>query len=465
MTQEKQNHMLFNDLNFLFVFLPLVAVCTLWLVPRRFRIYMLIAASLVFYGQSGWEHALMLLLSVLWVHFITRSPAIEGSSWRLALAILFPASALLYFKYSNFILQDVLLLDMNGDDRGFSLFHDALLPAGISFFTFQLIGFSIDRYRGVLSEAPLLKTMMLYVSFFPQLIAGPIVRLPQVSEAIGKLSTFRPDRQDWNKVLSYVAIGLGYKVLIADSLHHYLAPIIKAPEVMGAAGMSYLIPAYSFQIYFDFYGYSLIAIGLGHMFGFTLPVNFRTPYAALNPQDFWRRWHISLSYWIRDYLYLPLGGNQHYVRNILIIFAVCGLWHGAGFSFIVWGLFHGVLVILYHLNAKAWDSTPKPAQWAVTFVLVSFAWLFFAFEFEGLSSALASVWQLGFAQGATISLEMMVTLFAAALICFGVKAERLAENNHAKPVISFAWGGLLGSVLFLSLLFVDRSETFIYFRF
>ena len=457
--------MLFNDLNFLFVFLPLVTVCTLWLIPRRFRIYLLIGVSFVFYGQSGWEHALMLFLSIIWVHFITRDPTMKGSRWRLILAIFFPACSLLYFKYANFVLHDILLLEINDEDGSFKLFRDALLPAGISFFTFQLIGFAIDRYRGLFPQVPSLKTILLYVSFFPQLIAGPIVRLPQVSEAISKLSTFRPNQEDWNKALGYISIGLGYKVLIADSLHHYLVPIIRTPEIMGLSGMGYLVTAYSFQIYFDFYEYSLIAIGLGHLFGFTLPVNFRTPYAALNPQDFWRRWHISLSYWIRDYLYLPLGGNRHYVRNIFFVFAVCGLWHGAGFSFIVWGLFHGMIVITYYLTANIWDRAPKAVQWATTFFLVSFAWLLFAFEFADLSRAIASVWQLGLAQGAEVTLEMMLFVLVAAAVCFFVKAEAVAEGFHKTTVGSFAWGGLLGTVFFLSLLFVDRSETFIYFRF
>jgi len=457
--------MLFNDLNFLFVFLPLVTIVTLWIFPRRFRVYLLVAASLFFYGQSGWEHASMLFLSILWVHFVTRTDNMAGARGRLALAIFFPASALIYFKYSSFILQDVLSLDLLGNDGGFSLFHDAILPAGISFFTFQLIGFVIDRYRGTLPEAPSLETMMLYVSFFPQLIAGPIVRMSQVSGAIRKLSTFQPDRSDWSKVIGYISIGLGYKVLIADSLHHYLAPIIMAPEAMGLKGLGYLITAYSFQIYFDFYAYSLIAIGLGHLFGFALPVNFRTPYVAMNPQEFWRRWHISLSYWIRDYLYLPLGGNNHYVRNILIIFVACGLWHGAGLSFIVWGLFHAMIVIVYHLNAKTWDNAPKALQWVVTFFLVSFAWLFFAFDLAGLARAISSVGRLGLTGGAFISFEMIIAVVVAALFCFFFKAEKIAEISHEKLSVSSAWGGLLGLIFFLSLLFVDRSETFIYFRF
>jgi alginate O-acetyltransferase complex protein AlgI len=420
---------------------------------------------MIFYGQSGWIHSLMLFLSILWVYFITRSKFMEGSRWRLGLAVLFPISVLIYFKYSNFIIENIFFLNVEWENSGFSLFHNALLPAGISFFTFQLISFAIDRYRGLFSEPPFIGSIMLYVSFFPQLIAGPIVRFQQVSEAIEKLPTFKISCGHLSQALSLITIGLAYKVLIADSLHNYLAPLLKVPDAMGISGLSYLVTAYSFQIYFDFYGYSLIAIGLGNLFGFKLPINFRSPYSALNPKEFWRRWHISLSNWIRDYLYLPLGGNKQYIRNIMIVFVVCGLWHGAGFTFIIWGLFHALIVIFYHLNSKIWDAAPKIIQWMVTFSLVSFSWLFFALSYDNLSSAIASIWRIELTQGIKITYEMGIVVIVAALVCFFIKAERVAEYNNSNRIISFGWGGLLGSIFFLSLLFVERSETFIYFRF
>lgn len=457
--------MLFNDLNFLILFLPAVTITTWWLVPDQFRIQVLIIASFIFYGMSGWEHALLLLMSTLWVYLFTHGLLAIGSRCRLVLAIAFPVAALVYLKYTNFILYDVLSLESSGDEGAFSLFRDVVLPAGISFFTFQLIGYAIDRYRGSVKEPPTLKAMLLYISFFPQLIAGPIVRLAQVSSAIENLPSFRPKRQNIADAFGFIAIGLSYKVLIADSLHHGLKPMLEKPEEIGLIGFAYLIPAYSFQIYFDFYGYSLIAIGLGKLFGFSLPINFRAPYSALNPKDFWRRWHITLSYWIRDYLYLPLRGNKNYKRNILIVFGVCGLWHGAGFSFIVWGLFHGLFVILYNQNVKAWDALPRFLQWMMTFSLVSVSWLLFVFEVQDLSTAFASMVRGGYAEGFDITYEMLLIIAVAALVCFRIKAEKLATIDFSKPLMSFAWGGVLGAAFFMSLMFVDRSEAFIYFRF
>ena len=223
--------------------------------------------------------------------------------------------------------------------------------------------------------------------------------------------------------------------------------------------------AYSFQIYFDFFGYSLTAIGLGLLFGFHLPQNFARPYEAANPREFWRRWHMTLSFWIRDYLYVPLGGNGHYVRNILIVFAICGLWHGAGWTFIVWGLFHGALVVIYHQFGSAWDRLPRLVQQAGTFTLVSLGWCLFQFDFSELDAFLASLSGLSAVRQEDPNAEMWLMLGLSAMACFGFPVERWTEALRAGRWASAVQTAAAATMLVASLLFFDRSGTFIYFRF
>ena len=460
--------MLFNDLDFIFVFLPLTLLAMFWLCPARLRPAALIIASLLFYGQSGREHAFVLVLCVFWVYAILDRDwvPISGLS-RLTLAIAGPPFALFYFKYTSFILGDVLRVDIREEQAGFSLFDNIILPAGISFFTFQLVAYAIDRYRGVLAQPVGLQTLLLFISFFPQLIAGPIVRFKQVSEAIGKLTTFRITAEAVIGAVSYVTVGLAFKVLIADSIAHFLAPMTNAPEALGVFGLTSVVYSYTFQIYFDFYAYSLCAIGLGRLFGFSLPDNFLRPYSSLNPRDFWRRWHVSLSYWIRDYLYYPLGGNNNYVRNIVIIFVACGLWHGAGYSFLLWGGYHALLVGGYHLVREYWDRMPSTIQWIFNFSLVSFGWILFVYDLDGFTTVLRSV-KSAPAGGLLPSLDLVVTVLAAAVVCFCFRAERMADalsSGRFSKVQSVSYGVALSALAFAAILFFNRSETFIYFRF
>jgi len=459
---------LFNDLNFVFVFLPITLLSVLWLCPVKFRSTILIIASLLFYGQSGKEHAFVLILCVLWVY------ALMDRDWvridhrlLLSLAISGPLCALIYFKYSSFILADVLQFELSKPRDGFSLFDDIILPAGISFFTFQLIAYAIDRYRGVIERPIGLQTLLLFISFFPQLIAGPIVRFKQVSDAITALPRFQISVDVAVSAILYITVGLAFKVLIADSISFFVSPMINSPETLGIIGLASLVYSYTFQIYFDFYAYSLCAIGLGKLFGFSLPDNFRRPYSSLNPREFWRRWHVSLSYWIRDYLYYPLGGNASYVRNICIVFVACGFWHGAGYSFLLWGGYHALLVIAYHLFRERWDKMPWLIQWWLNFSLVSVGWLLFIFDFKTLTVALWSIASVPF--GATYpSANLIFTVLVAATICFFVRIEKIADamsSIRLSITQSILYGTALSILAFAAMIFFNRSETFIYFRF
>lgn len=457
--------MIFNDFAFLFLFLPIVLIAFFMPGMNRWRPYLLISFSLVFYGFSGVEHALVLCADVLWVYFIVTRSGFRESRTLLALAVIPPALALGYYKYLGFFLDSIFELDDPQYQEQFSLFVDVLLPAGISFFTFQVISFAIDRYRGDIKELPTFSHFATYITLFPQLVAGPILRFHDIAKALRNLERFRIDGEHASRAIGYICMGLAAKVLIADTLGHNLADYRANPGQLSQLAVLYTIFAYSFQIYFDFYGYSMIAIGLGALFGFAYPHNFMRPYESLNPREFWRRWHITLSFWIRDYLYIPLGGNKAFVRNIIIVMALCGLWHGAGWSFVVWGLYHAGLVVLYHYSKGIWDLLPRLFQQVTTFTLVSLGWLLFLYDFEGIGQLWDSVRGVGEVVHSDPSLEMWVIAIIAAAVAFGMKFEQIAENQATERLKS-ALINVGFSVLFIAVLFfLDRSETFIYFRF
>ena len=454
--------MIFNQFSFLLIFLPAVLAAFYCPGAQRLRVGVLLLASFVFYGLSGLEHAAVLIFGIAWVYAATRSPAIRGSRARLVIAVVPPLGALVFYKYLGFLLAP---FGGQGARENFSLFSEILLPAGISFFTFQLMAYAIDRYRGEVAEPPGFARFALYVSFFPQLVAGPIVRLHEVIDRLVRLADQRLTTAEASRAIAYICAGLAAKVLLADTLDAHQAAYVADPGGLSPIAAGYVVLAYSFQIYFDFFGYSLIAIGLGLLFGFHLPRNFARPYEAPNPREFWRRWHITLSFWIRDYLYVPLGGNSHYVRNILIVFAVCGLWHGAGWTFIAWGLFHGVLVVAYHGCRGAWDRLPRLVQQAGTFTLVSLGWLLFVFDFAGFGAFMASLAGQSAVSQADPNADMWLMLAVSALACFAFPFERWTEAVAGGRWSSAGRTVAAAFMLVAAMLFLDRSGTFIYFRF
>lgn len=455
--------MIFNQISFLFLFLPLVLAAFFLPVLKPWRYFVLIAGSFVFYGLSGLTHASVLLIDILWVYFIVRTDAIVGNKTRLVIAVIPPFLGLFYYKYLGFFINQVLGLDTSGDE--FSLFTSLILPAGISFFTFQLASFAIDRFRGEVPQMPPLKVVATYISFFPQLVAGPIVRFSEVATALKELCTFKLSQDAVARSIGYICIGLSMKVLIADTLGLYLEPYESNPGALSVIAAVYVVLAYSFQIYFDFYGYSLIAIGLGSLFGFQFPANFRRPYESLNPADFWRRWHMTLSFWIRDYLYLPLGGNERYLRNIFIVFMICGLWHGAGWNFIVWGIYHAVLVAGYHSIRGVWNRMPAVLQWSLNFSAVSLGWVLFIFDFERTRQFFTSLAGLSVANVDDPTLAMWTMSAIAAVVCFAPNTESLGENRLSSQRNTVCKNVAFAAMFILILMFMDRSSTFIYFRF
>ncbi len=453
--------MFFNNFSFVWIFLPATLIGYFFIVPRPWRRHFLLGASLVFYALSGLAHLVLLIADIFWVYAVTRDRFYPHKTWRLALAISVPILALVYFKYLTFILIDGLGIPPALLQE--TIFTDILLPIGISFFTFELISYAIDRYRGEIEPPASLVNFALFVTFFPHLVAGPILRYRNVAGQFDRLPVFRLQSNETQEALVQICVGFFLKILLADWLAGYITVLRSHLDALSAPGALFLVFSFSLQIYFDFFGYSLIAIGLGRLFGIRLPDNFQQPYAARNPREFWRRWHISLSFWLRDYVYLPLGGNTRYVRNILIVFLACGIWHGAGWNFALWGMAHGLMVIAYHMSATVWDRVPTGVQRGVTFTLVSFAWLPFLFDMPQIAQVLGALGT--WSQQTNLPPEAWIALAAAAAAARFAEPDSILAWLGRRTTNQVCGGMLAGTALVACLLFFDRTTDFIYFRF
>ena len=375
--------MLFNSLLFIYYFLPFVLLGNIVLQPR-FRNKFLLMASLVFFAWGGVSYTLIFIGSIL-LNFAGGILIEKANSNPARKKLIFTCTVALnlvllcIFKYGSFFITNVNVL---GNVLGLHAFKvpEILLPIGISFYTFHGLSYITDVYRGITAPQRKLSDLSLYISFFPQLIAGPIVRYKDISEQL----TNRIFSCDYfNRGIYRFVIGLGKKVLIANSLA-YLADVFfnSAPETL-AVGEAWIgILAYTFQIYFDFSGYSDMAIGLALCFGFRFKENFDFPYLAESIKDFWRRWHISLSSWFKDYVYIPLGGNRNgkfkTYRNLLIVFFLTGLWHGASWNFIVWGFFHGFFIVMEStVLEKGLSKLWRPFRILYGFIVVLMGWVLF----------------------------------------------------------------------------------------
>lgn len=371
--------MLFNSPIFLFIFLPaLLAIYCLAPNNIRLKNNILLVASLLFYAWGEPFFVFILILSIIfnWFMAIKIEKAKPDSLHKKSIlfAAIIPNILLIFiFKYLNFTLSSINDIFSSG----FRI-YDIALPIGISFFTFQSLSYIIDVYRMKSKAKSNLLDVGLYISIFPQLIAGPIVRYETISKEIDKRKV---SGKSFAKGIERFVIGLAKKVLIAnnvaivaDSIFNYETCNLSLPTAwLGAI-------AYTLQIYFDFSGYSDMAIGLGKMFGFNFPENFKHPYVSLSISEFWRRWHITLGTWFRDYVYIPLGGNRHGIyRTVINLFAVwflTGLWHGANYTFIVWGLYFFVL-ITFEKIVKYENINAKPIRFIITILLIIIGWVIF----------------------------------------------------------------------------------------
>lgn len=407
--------MVFSSASFLFYFLPVVLALYFPCVRfGRLRNWILLAASLFFYTWGEGEFVAVMLLSVVTNYFlgiwVYKAHERSNAKLQVGVAIAFNLVLLVIFKYTNFLVANLNLLLAEFGLPQLVVGH-VHLPIGISFFTFHCVSYIMDIYRRQTPPQMSLPNTALYISLFPQLVAGPIIRYKDIASQI----THRiVDSERFAKGINRFIIGLGKKVLIANVLALPADKIFAIPAEHLTTPVAWLgIVCYTFQIYFDFSGYSDMAIGLGHMFGFKFMENFNYPYIARSIQEFWRRWHISLSTWFRDYLYIPLGGNRvgkfRLYFNLVMVFFLCGLWHGASWNFVLWGMFHGLFSVIERFSiGKRLTQGSRIVAHAYTMLVVMVAWVFF--RVETLPMALTYLKAMfGFAQGS--GLEWNLALF------------------------------------------------------
>lgn len=466
--------MVFSSTIFLCVYLPLVLL-GYYICPKKGRNLFLLIVSLVFYAWGEPKYVFLMIFSILVNYIFGRlMDKNRGRQKRmkllLVLSVVIDLGLLSVFKYTDFIITNVNAIF----GSSFDLLNIAL-PIGISFYTFQAMSYTIDVYRDDVRVQKNLIDFGMYITMFPQLIAGPIVRYADVQDQLADRSVTTADFSEG--VMRFV-VGLGKKVLLANQMGAVWSEIYALGGDVSALMAWTGAIAYTFQIYFDFSGYSDMAIGLGRMFGFKFPENFRYPYQSVSITDFWRRWHITLSTWFKEYLYIPLGGNRcglaRQALNLLIVWSLTGFWHGAGWNFVMWGLYYFVILFIEKLFLlKALDKLPKLFRHVYALLLIVIGWVIFASDDVGV--LLPYLGSMFGANGAVGGMDVY-TLFTKAvllIICCVASTElpkRLflsatgAMNEKAaftiKSVMTIA---LLA--LSMILLIGDSYNPFLYFRF
>ena len=468
--------MLFSSIVFLFTFLPAVMILY-YLLPVRFRNVILLLASLVFYAWGEPVYLFLMLLSILFNYFsgldIARNLQDKRAAKRsLVFNLIINLAVLGFFKYEGFVLDT-----LNGILPVHISYHALPLPIGISFYTFQILSYIIDVYRGNVKVQTNLPNFALYVTMFPQLIAGPIVQYADVDE---QLASREISRTKFGEGSMYFIRGLAKKVLLANTSGMIFTEVSGLAKDNIAVMTAWLGAfAYMFQIYFDFSGYSDMAIGLGKMFGFEFNMNFNYPYVSKSITEFWRRWHISLSSWFRDYVYIPLGGNRvskiKHIRNLLIVWFLTGLWHGAAWNFVAWGLYYGVILIIEkYLLSPVLDRLPDVVRHIYSIVLVVIGWvLFFSSSFGQAADYIRVMFGAGahgFADRESIYL-LTSNLILWLILIFG--STPLVHFRYEHMLRSKKWNTtIINSVVYAALFIVciaylvtETYNPFLYFRF
>jgi alginate O-acetyltransferase complex protein AlgI len=470
--------MVFSSIDFLFLFLP----CFLFaysVFPAKNFITAIFSIFFYFVGE-GW-YTTIVLFSVIMNFVLGHAIELQTGQWRkryIGLAIFGNLSLLVFFKYAGFISENLFRI---GADNALRHIH---LPLGISFFTFHAMSYLIDIYRHDAKVERSLPNLAVYILMFPQLIAGPILRYAKIApqltmRSVSSLHIFYG--------LFFFFVGLGSKVLIADTLAGVADPLFAQWKHLSFEAAWIGAIAYTFQIYFDFSGYSAMAIGLGLILGFDYPENFNFPYMSQSITEFWRRWHMTLSSWFRDYLYIPLGGNRYgeatTYRNLFIVFVLCGLWHGAAWTFVIWGLYHGLILVLERMGLAGYlRRWPAVLRHVYAILAIIVGWVLFRSEsLEQASGLLKTMFWPGvtedipFAQ--IVTGEGLVTFAAAAvfstpLVFNGLRRWIAVPVQRPWPTeiayIGYALGTMLGLMIFAASLlkiFSGSYSPFIYFRF
>lgn len=464
--------MLYSSFVFIFVFLPLVTFLYYIFKNRIVRNVILCVSSLIFYAWGEPSYIFLMLGTILLNYYF----AILIDKYKnkkkifMFLTVIFDLGLLCLFKYSNFFMSTVN-----------SIFNikvpllNISLPIGISFYTFQVLSYVIDVYRGDVKVQRNLLNLATYVSLFPQLVAGPIVRYQTIAD---ELENRRESLDLFVSGMKRFMVGFAKKVLIANNMALIVDTMYSDIYQLGTLSLWFAAIMYTFQIYFDFSGYSDMSLGLGKMFGFNFLENFNYPYTACSITDFWRRWHISLGSWFRDYVYIPLGGNKvskfKWCRNLLIVWSLTGLWHGASWNFVIWGLYYGVILMaekLFLLNLL--KKVPKVIRYFYTMILVVIGWTIFRLEnINDLLYALGhmlSFTNLSFIKYVLEHYDIMTSLpyvFFAIVGSFPIYNNFITKNKNNK-LISIINDMFIYMVYIISILFLVSStyNPFIYFRF
>ncbi len=467
--------MVFSSIEFIFYFLPLTLIAY-FLSPRALKNIILLLVSLIFYAWGELQYVWVMLASIAMNYvlalFLRGDRSIQDKTV-VGIAVAGNLALLIFFKYATFILDNIL---------GYDVVLDIHLPLGISFFTFQAMSYVIDLYRGEarVERNPL--NVALYIALFPQLIAGPIVRFNLIADELHS----RPTTVDnFAAGMRLFVLGLAQKVLLANIVAAPADAIFAAdPNTLRVETVWFGVVCYTFQIFFDFAGYSLMAIGLGRVLGFTFPQNFNYPYISKSVTEFWHRWHITLSTWFRDYLYIPLGGNRDGTlatyRNLLIVFVLCGLWHGAAWTFLVWGLYHGLFLVIERMGFRNWlGRLWSPLQHAYLLVVVMVGWTFFRCEtIDAALHMLARMFGFG-GEGAFVGLDEYVNAEVLTVVILAIifSTPLPARLFNALPVASVSALRANGSqflqsavvvcliLLVTAKLMASAYNPFIYFRF
>lgn len=473
--------MLFNSWSFIVFFI--VVLVLYFTLAHRWRIYLLLVASYFFYMSWHWEFG-FLMLGVSLINFYAGKQIGKGKhkAWWMFLTSAVSIVPLLYYKYGNFFLRAA---EDSSEFFGSSLSFPALnvlLPVGISFFTFQALSYSIDIYRMKIEPEKSLVKFLTFIAFFPQLVAGPIERSSDIIPQFDGVKRFELDAfMAGSRLFIW---GLFKKIVIADRLALYVDPVFDHPELYSGPTFMLATLLFTFQIYCDFSGYSDMAVGVARSFGFKLMQNFNLPYLAKSIGDFWKRWHISLSSWFGDYLYIPLGGNRvavtRWVLNITLVFVVSGLWHGANWTFVLWGALHASFYLVEYIGNQLLKliKVEKIKQTfffalikvPITFVMVSFAWIFFransladaGYIVNAIFSSTGNLWWGSSAFSTAIGLAMVLLLLTVQILQYN---NILGIYYRASKMPNWLVGL---SYIFLLLgisLFGVSSNAFIYFQF
>ena len=456
--------MVFSSTTFLFLFFPLFLICYFLAKKTKTRNIILLIFSLLFYAWGEPFYIFLILFSIIVNYYLTILMDKKNSKLLLWIIIAFDLGMLFVFKYSNFLI-DILNSLTNLNIRSVNI----VLPIGISFYTFQMLSYVIDVYRKDVKVQKKLSYLACYIVAFPQLIAGPIVRYITVER---ELNNRKSTWEGFAKGIRRFIVGLSKKVLIANNVAFIADQIFnQSATTYGFIGAVVGMVAYSLQIYFDFSGYSDMAIGMGHMLGFTYDENFNKPYLATSVTDFWRRWHISLSTFFRDYVYIPLGGNRvskiKHIRNILIVWSLTGLWHGASYNFVLWGLYYAAfLLIEKYLLKNILDKIPSLLKHIITLIIVNIGWVIFRFtdinEMFNVFGALIGKFGLGnlgslYFTG-ILSVRFVLAFVLGTLVSIiPIKVEKSNKTLDLILIILF--------ILSIIFILVGSYNPFIYYRF